>query len=70
MTYVKFWPWNILFGHIGAKASSLVGKFPTAPLTPLPPDLATGIRAEEKKLAKEEKAKKKEDEARLRGDEA
>ena len=44
-----------------------VSKFPTAPL---PPDLAPGIRAEEKKLANEEKAKKKEDEARLRGDEA
>ena len=66
VTYVKFWPWNIGFGQIGAKASSLVGKFPTVPL---PPDLAPGIRAEEKKLAKEERAKKKEDEARLRGEE-
>ena len=66
VTYVKFWPWNIGFGQIGAKASALVGKFPTVPL---PPDLAPGIRAEEKKLAKEEKAKKKEDEARLRGEE-
>ena len=66
VTYVKFWPWNIGFGQIGAKASSLVGKFPTVPL---PPALAPGIRAEEKKMAKEEKAKKKEDEAR-RGEEA
>ena len=64
--YVKFWPWNIGFGQIGAKASLLVGKFPTAPL---PPDLVLGIRAEEKKLAMEEKAKKKEDEASLRNDE-
>ena len=52
VTYVKFWPWNIGFGQIGAKASALVGKFPTVPL---PPDLAPGIRAEEKKLAKEER---------------
>ena len=67
VTYVKFWPsWNIGFGQIGAKASSLVGKFPTVPL---PPDLPPGIRAEEKKLAKEERTKKKEDEARLRGEE-
>ena len=36
VTYVKFWPG---FGQIGAKASSLVGKFPTAPLPPaLAPD--------------------------------
>ena len=67
VTYVKFWPWNSGFGQLGAKASSLVGKFPTAPL---PPALAPAIGAEEKKLAKEEKAKKKEDEARARGDEA
>ena len=64
---MKFWPWNIGFGQIGAKASSPAGKFPTVPL---PPALAPEIRAEEKKMAREEKLKKKEDEARLRGDEA
>ena len=57
VTYVKFWPWNIGFGQIGAKASLLVGKFLVAPLSPA---LAPEIRVEEKKMAREEKSKKEE----------
>lgn len=58
VTYVKFWLWNTGFGQIGAKASSLVGQFPTVPL---PPAIAPAIRAEAKRQAREAILKKKED---------
>ena len=56
VTYVKYWPWNVGFGQIGAKTSPLVSKLPTAPL---PPALAPAIRAEEKRQAREERMKQK-----------
>ena len=55
VTYVKYWPWNVGFGQIGAKTSPLVGKLPTAPL---PPALAPAIWAEEKdKPGKKERSR-------------
>ena len=35
VTYVKYWPWNVGFGQIGAKTSPLVGKLPAAPVASL-----------------------------------
>ena len=42
---VRAWPWSINYGKIGVKQSALLAK---APSTPLPPQMAPAIRAEER----------------------
>ena len=49
---VRAWPWSISYGQIGVKQSALLAK---APSTPLPPQMAPAVRAEERAERQDER---------------